>query len=130
MAKKNIATFLAPNQGLSIVGSHAYGYSGVQTVTDSEQNLLDFHTGKEYISSKVQFNGIHGSADDFVYKIYFNGSVVASYLVGAALDRAKPDIPIWLIIPPLTHVQCSAQNTSSSAGQYQCASLTGRVYDA
>jgi len=130
MVKKQIATFVGPNQGLSIIGTHAYGYSGIQTVTDTEQNLLDFHSGKEYISCKIQFNGIHGSPDDYVYKVYLNGNEVASYLVGAALDRAKPDIPLWIIIPPLTHVQCSAQNTSSSSGEYQAVALTGRIYNA
>ena len=128
MAKKQIATFLGPNQGLSVVGTHAYAYNNLPATAD-DTVVLDFTTGKEYISCKIQFNGIHGSPDDFVYKVYLNGNEVASYLVGAALDRAKPDIPLWIIIPPLTHVQCSAQNTSSSSGEYQAVALTGRIYN-
>jgi len=113
---------------LNYIGKHALAYSGLVNVNNTETNLLDFKTGKGYIKAKVQFNGIHGSNDDFTYKIYFNGIVVQSYLVAEPSDRAKADIPLYIIIPPLTHVQCSAQNTEGSGAQSQCVALTGRVY--
>ena len=131
MVRKQIATFLAPNKGLSIVGSHCYAYSGVIAIPNSEIVMLDFHTGKEYIVCKIQFNMPSATTnDDYLYKVYFNGSVVQSYVIGEVNDRAKPDSIIHMVIPPLTHIQCSAENITDVNALNQIVSIIGRVYDA
>jgi len=59
MARKQIATFLAPNKGLSIVDNHAYATSGIIPDGGSGSaatTMLDFTTGKGYIVGKIDFN--------------------------------------------------------------------------
>ena len=130
MAKKQRATFLGPNQGLSMVGSHCYAYSGEISVANTETNLLNFHTGKDYIVCKIQFNAAHGSGDDYVFRVYFNGNVVQRYLYAETVDRGVPDQPLYMVIPPLTDVQCSAQNTTDTSANGQIVAISGRVYNA
>ena len=46
MAKRRIATFLAPNKGLSVAGDYAYAYNQVGTdQLQSIANTLEFTTG-------------------------------------------------------------------------------------
>ena len=49
MAKKNVATFLGTQKGLSIVGNYCYAYSGVVRANGSDTTALDFHTGDSTI---------------------------------------------------------------------------------
>jgi len=131
MARKQIATFLAPNKGLSIVGGHAYAYSGEVSVTNTEINLLDFVSGKEYITAKVQLGSKAGENEDYVFKIYFNGSVVFSTLFnnqGTQYVDIANSIPI--IIPPLTNVQMSLDNIADTDTRVWTVHMIGRVYDA
>jgi hypothetical protein len=129
MARKQIATFLAPSKGLSILGSHCYAYSGIVSVDDTETFLLDFHSNKEYIVCKIQFNLPAITGDDYLYQVYFNGNVVQSYNSQEALGTgSKPSTVIRLVIPPLTHVQCSADNVADSSPNDNIVSLIGRVY--
>jgi len=131
MAKKNIATFLAPNKGLSIVGNHAYAYSGEVSVANTEINLLDFVSGKDYITAKVQLGSNAGENEDYVFKIYFNGTVVFSTLFnnqGAQYVDVANSIPV--IIPPLTNVQMSLDNIADTDTRVWTVHMVGRVYDA
>ena len=129
MAQKQIATFLAPSKGLSTLGSHCYAYSGIVSVDDTETFMLDFHSGKKYIVCKIQFNLPAITGDDYLYQVYFNGNVVQSYNSQEALGTgSKPSTVIRLIIPPLTHVQCSADNVADSSSNDNIVSLIGRVY--
>jgi len=133
MAKKNISTFLAPNKGLSIVGTHAYGYSGEilvsQTATSS--TFFDFTSGNYYFKGVMQFNYYDTSGDDDIrYDIKFNGSVVMSYLTGNAKVYTSPDNVVPLIIPPRTAVEVVGYNESTTNGRKNIGSIVGRVYDA
>ena len=131
MAKKQIATFLAPNKGLSIVGNHAYAYSGEVSVANTEINLLDFVSGKDYITAKVQLGSNAGENEDYVFKIYFNGTVVFSTLFnnqGAQYVDVANSIPV--IIPPLTNVQMSLDNIADTDTRVWTVHMVGRVYDA
>ena len=56
MAKKNIATFLGPQSGLSIIGKHAYAYSSAFPANVSSITALEFTTGNEYIVGKFNLN--------------------------------------------------------------------------
>ena len=57
MAKKQIATFLGPNKGLSIIGNHAYAYSGPYQASTTSVIVLDFSTGNQYVVGKLFLNG-------------------------------------------------------------------------
>jgi len=129
MARKQIATFLGTQKGLSIVGDHCYAYSGVINA-DGETTYLEFVSPKEYLIVNIQALTDQANGDDFDIRFYLNGMVVgvahaffysnSTYVVGAA----KWD----LVIPPLTTLKVTVQN-SGTADEWSVM-LTGRVYDA
>ena len=115
---------------LNYIGKHCYASSGIVSVDDTETFMLDFKTGKGYIVCKIQFNLPAITGDDYLYQVYFNGTVVQSYNSQEALGTgSKPSTVIRLIIPPLTHVQCSADNVADSSPNDNIVALIGRVYE-
>ena len=133
MPKKQIATFLAPNQGISYAGSHAYAYSGLLNSGDSgaEVTFLLFQTGKEYIVGKFQFfyatDTIQGA--DMIYRIKLNDQIISQYNdVEEPRSNTDPHQPIPIVIPPQTQVTVTI--ASLAGAQQQAAMFTGRVYDA
>ena len=130
MAKKQIATFLGSNKGLSIVGNHCYAFSGKVTPsggTSADTIALQFQTGKYY--SKVKLNWTCQSTSATVdqwFDVILNGETV--FFARAEDDEtATGQSPLKLIIPPLTEciikVGDNAQNIFTVV-------LAGRVYDA
>jgi len=115
-------------KSLNYIGQHVYGYSGEITVDNNETNLLDFTSGKEYLVCKVQFSAAHSSGDDYVFRIRFNGIVVQRYITISAFSESDPNQPLYMIIPPLTSVQCSAQNVSDTSSNNQIVAITGKIY--
>jgi len=131
MAKQQIATFLGGNKGLSFAGKHAYAYSGIVGVTGTTDptTLLDFQTGKKIIKCIVQFHYSILSGDDITYTIKFNGEVVVRYLTSESVSTAiKSAEAIYLILPPLTRVECLALNTSATTARDHTVTLRGTVY--
>ena len=126
------ATFTGTGQGLSYVGDFVMAYSGELSANDNETTYLLFQTGKGVITGMLQFNATNELAQEFRYRIYFNGVQVQSYLAGnnAPDYRSKPDTPIPLVIPPLTEVKCTALNLDDSVSGTQICSFTGRHYNA
>ena len=133
MAKKQIATFLAPNKGISYAGNHAYAYSGLldSGASDAEVSFLYFQTGKEYIVGKFQFFYATDSVQsaDMIYRIKLNDQIISQYLDVEDIRMAgDPHQPIPIVIPPLTTVTVTI--ASIAGAQQQAAIFTGRVYDA
>jgi len=133
MAKKQIATFLAPNKGISYAGSHAYAYSGLldSGASDAQVIFLEFQTGKEYIFGKFQFFYATDSYQDsdMIYRIKLNDQIISQYLDIQDIRMAgDPHQPIPIVIPPLTRVTVTI--ASIAGAQQQAAMFTGRVYDA
>jgi len=128
MARKQIATFLAPNKGLSIVGNHAYSYSGVVGITDSETTMNEFTTGNYYLKGTIQISYLELTSIDINYRIYLNGLVVQGYLAYETAGASEPDNLIPLIIPPNT--SCKIAGTAANGSPDHCATFVGRVYDA
>jgi len=128
MAKKQIATFLAPSKGLSVLGEHSYAYSGSVPVGTSETTLLEFTTGKYYIVAKINFFRNSFDGDDFQFQLYLNGSVVIGFTDQySANDFADQAYPI--ILPPLTVVKATATDDTGDNARPVLCSITGRVYE-
>ena len=132
MARKQIATFLGPQLGISYLGEHAYAYSGLLNSGDSgaEVTFLAFQTGKEYIFGKFQFfyatDDIQGS--DMIYRIKLNDQNIGQYNdVEEPRSNTDPHQPIPIVIPPLTRVTVTI--ASLAGAQQQAVMFTGRVYD-
>ena len=132
MAKKRIATFLAPNKGLSVAGDHAYAYSGAIALdnTTNENTYLLFTIGNYYFVGTMLANNLDegDASDDMVYAIYFNGQQVQGYR--AYHPYTEPDNVVPLIIPPNTEVKITCRDLTQASTIKNIVSLAGRVYDA
>ena len=128
MAKKQIATFLAPSKGLVIAGSHCYAYSGLVAGSSSAyQTLLSFTTGSKVIKAKFQYADSYEGGDTRSLKIEMNGNVIYENVYDTA-PLQYTDGVIHLIIPPLTTLQCSFRVGTTTVNGSML--ITGRVYDA
>ena len=131
MAKKQIATFLAPNKGLTVAttseGVFCYAYSGVIPVANTEITMLDFVSPPGIIECSVTFNYPINVSDDYLYQIYFNNQVVQAFVVGSGHTDFE-SFPIPLIIPSNTRVQMTADNIADTSSNNQVVSLAGRLY--
>jgi len=129
MAKKNIATFLGPNKGLSVVGAYAYAYSGniASGSSDAEGTALDFTTGNYILKGQLQFCHPTDATEDMTYRIYFNGQVIQRWMNTGNLEPNQPQNPVFIIIPPRTVVKVTVASAGSARGQL--ASITGRIYN-
>jgi len=129
MAKKQIATFLGTQKGLSIIGNHAYATSGaVAADSGNETECLNFTTGDRYIVTKVEFTHTVLAGYEIGMLLYFNGELVLK----VATDGVPPFNPTHayhIIIPPRTHFRGTwfSRDTNTADGFLF---LTGRVYDA
>jgi len=139
MAKKQIATFLGPQLGLSIAGDYAYAYnevpsSDLQTIA----NTLDFVTGDYLFVGKwtafgtVNNSGVSvgGGVDQFYLKL--NGSTVMSLKTDTG-DSSAGELPpqaltVPIIIPARTHVEASAVCTINNSAWILSNTLIGRIY--
>ena len=132
MAKKNIATFLGPNKGLSISGSHAYAFSGDITSVSSTATLLDFTTGKQYLDCifKMAITDQVVSGANYSFTVKFNGQIVYKefYTNPFASREASSGDNIYMIIPPLTHV--TIDFLTSSGDKQSTAIIRGKIIDA
>ena len=133
MAKKQIATFLGPNQGLVTLGEHCYAYSGSFAASTTSTTRLHFTTGKYYIVGDIRLAGMIDLATPAngriaTMTVKFNSSIV---LVDKT-DAAEEDMPSAnvspLIIPPLTVVEVISDANDDDANYTGSISLTGRVY--
>jgi len=137
MANKRIATFLAPNLGLSIAGNHAYAYSGTFESVNGEQTMLSFTTGNYYTVGTFTFNGpvrmaFATSGGNAVYQISFNDQVVALGRVDTITSNTPPaqNQLQEVVIPPNTAVTLIARCGEDIATELITATFSGRVYDA
>ena len=129
------ASTASTGKGIRYVGAgnrqFAYAYSGIISVNNVETTLLEFTTGSGVIDTIIQFSEFAALATsrDYRYKIYLNDLVVGGVGINSGLE---PDvrIPAYLILPPLTLVKCTAQNTIDSDAHNQLATMRGRVYGA
>ena len=129
MAKKNIATFLGPNKGLSISGEYAFAYNGGD-VAGTELTLLEFTTGKYTLVGSWQgyyYESPYG--EDFRFVLYLNGAKVEAFTTEASIRGTSRSL-LEVIIPPLTRVKITSENVTDTTAREMLTSLTCRIYDA
>jgi len=134
MAKKRIATFLAPNKGLSTLGNHAYGMSGSVTINNNTVTQFSFTLGNYYLDGKYEFQMVASNMapnKSVGYIIKFNGQVVCKSIIETVASQVGMDLdrPTLLIIPPYTKVVIEA-TTDRAADMETFGIITGRVYNA
>ena len=125
---KQVATFLAPNKGLSVLGDHCYAYSGSVAVGTAETTLLEFVTGKFYVVGRIHFSKNTFDGDDMQYQLYLNNSVVLGFTDQySANDFADNSYPI--ILPPLTLIKATSNDDTGDNARAVLCSITGKVYE-
>ena len=115
-------------KSLNYIGNHAYGYSGVIDIVQSDTEMLKFNTGNEYIKAKIAIQNGSGSGDDMRYEVKFNGEIVAQVYAGNSDNLNQFQFPLNLIIPPNSSILITGFNVSSVSGRAHSATLEGRVY--
>jgi len=136
MAKKRTATFLGPNQGLSIAGDHCYAISGTFEATTASQTMLSFMSPLvQYLDVIFQCNGFintsnitAGTMGAFVIK--FNGVIVSLLKVTGSAETSPYDMTQNMIIPPNTNVEVECIATGDALSDLATATITGRIYNA
>ena len=132
MAKKQIATFLAPNQGLSIAGDHAYAYSGTQGINTSAVTALSFTSGNFYLVGRIYCNGgvtAGSSAGNLSgFNILFNGTSIGLLRTRTAADDSPDTVYNDIIIPPYTEVQVTITSGGTDAAILTTVLLTGKIF--
>ena len=135
MAKKQIATFLAPSKGLSITGSHCYAFSGAVQSKTSTQTLLDFTSGSGYIVATLTMTApvnmtIPANGFIRVFQLNFNSQTVGLYKLESDIEDMPTMTEAQILIPPFTAVVLTCVDSATSAAYYGTANITGRVYGA
>ena len=107
---------------------HAYAFSGIVDVNNTETQLLLLNTQSEYLLTELQVLQGTTSNEDFLYKVFFNNVIVAQWHCLQVTDKEinMPNIYNF-IIPPFTLVKVTAQNTSSATTRNHSATLTAKV---
>ena len=135
MARKQIATFLGPNEGLVTLGDHCYAYCGAFPTQSATKRRLLFSTGKYYIVGEMRLAGMIDTATASngriaTMTVKFNGSIVLlSKTAAAEEDMPSADV-VPIVIPPNTEVEVTQDANDDEAAIYGTISLTGRIYDA
>ena len=131
----NNAAFLGGNLGLSIIGEHAYAFSGTFPASTSDQTMLQFTTGREYIvgewflSGGVSYAAANlGDGQHTGYRITINGSVVSIVKLSSITEAMETTATEPMIIPPYSNVQVEILSSANSGTQLGTCSFVGRVY--
>jgi len=117
-------------KNLNYIGRHVYAYSGEVSVANTETNLLDFRTGKEYIIGEIQVGSKAGENEDYEFKIYLNDAIVFSHLFNSQGSNTAGEIAnfVPIIIPPLTSVKISLDNIADTDTRVWTVGFTGQVH--
>jgi len=134
MAKKRASTFLGPNQGLSVIGEHAYAYSGLFAANTDDQTALSFTSGDYYLDGYLQLNGAvdddnPASTVGTACRVSFNGVGIFILVTGDASLRMSKSPRQKIIIPPWTKVIVILDSDGTQADQFGSIVITGRIYD-
>jgi len=137
MAKKQVATFLGGQLGLSTVGNHAYGYSG-NIGTENTQSLtpmLSFTTGDYYLvgnwtvcgAVNISASSDTGGIDQFY--LSYNGVTIQSLKTDTQQEDSPTLYTIPIMIPPRTVVVCQGITSLNTNSWTISQSIVGRIYN-
>jgi len=135
MAKKRIATFLGPSEGLVILGDHCVAYSGSFAASTTPATRLLFTTGKYYIVGEIRLCGMidettaaNGRICTMTVKM--NGSKVLFAKTAAAEEDMPSADVVPIIIPANTQVEVIQDANDDEAAIVGSISVTGKIYTA
>jgi len=114
---------------LNTVGSFAYGYSGVVSVSNSLTTMNLFTTGNFVSKLWIELNGVFSQIgqSQIHFEVKIDDSIIIDTYWDAALDAFLFDFPTRLIIPPYTKVEISLAQASGSDRNMET-TITGKIY--
>tara|TARA_Y100000593_G_C4243294_1_gene303341 strand:+ start:410 stop:817 length:408 start_codon:yes stop_codon:yes gene_type:complete len=117
-------------QTLNYIGDFAYAYSGKVSVDNNETALLKFTTQNTMVKCRVQFNINDASGGErFEHNVKIDNQIVQGYQSPGGTDTTgRPDVPLYIIIPPFTKFEATAKNVQDTASRNVMVAVTGRVY--
>ena len=126
-------SFTGPAEALEIIGNHAYGYSGLQQINNSEVTHLDFTSGNYLFVGTVSMTGPVNAGDinngeNILFKCYLNSVAIFNIKMNPAGEGMPGDATIPIIIPAYTEVQVKAVSSSTSANYFTSCVVAGRIY--
>lgn len=125
--KKQIATFLGTQQGLTVIKDHCYAYSGASTITDTDEHkLLSFQTGDTHMAVEFIFWRRSWEDDDIAFYVELNGSQVLAW-IGRVAEPQGTNQQI-MILPPRTLVEAYVDKQQNTADSIVGINVTGKVY--
>jgi hypothetical protein len=118
---------------LNYIGNHCHAESGTIAAVASEQTVLNFTTGPEYIVATLTMAApirmdVPGDGRGRNYQLDYNGQTVGLYMVEAISEDMPSNTEVRILIPPFTSVVLTCYDTSTSATHLGTANITGRVY--
>jgi hypothetical protein len=118
---------------LNYIGNHAYAYSGTFTGSSTDQTVLDFSTGSEYLVGELQVNApVDDDATEvgstLVARISFNNEEIALLKCESATADTPSSERMKMLIPAYTRVTVIFDNNNTQADQYQTCTFVGRIY--
>ena len=115
-------------KGLSIIGCHAYAYSGAVDVLNETKTLLLFSSNQDYIVGTLQPQYLdNAGVENYQFKVLFN----SEYVAGCVLDKIEGHTPfeeIELLIPPYTAVEVTALNVADADTRKMGALFIGKTH--
>ena len=106
---------------------HAYAYSGLVEVENTEKTCLEFNTNSEYLVTEIQMCYFStNETDNIKFMITFDNIEVQTTQINDAFTHT-PYTSIKLIIPPFTLVKVTGKNISGSGTRDIGVSVTGKV---
>jgi len=132
MVKKQIATFLAPSKGLSILGDHCYAQSGAKGSTTGQVEYLNF-VSPGYIVGTLTLNaGVEQGTPTVgvtaAWQLSFNGIVIAAYKSDSIAENMPASIVVPILIPPRTEVKITVLTDQDNSDKLNSCTIIGRVY--
>ena len=129
MARKQIATFLGPNKGLSVLAERCYGLSGViaNAASGSASSvMLDFTTGSYLAEVELYFlSNVDANSNVYVDATLNGESVYQGAWDQEPSGKSSGGPLVRMIIPPNTKF---IFKWGSSASKSATLSLSGRIY--
>jgi len=132
MAKEAIgsnAIFSGPQKGLTVIGKHAYAYSGLTNAPAAPGGTaLEFTTGPYLVDSKLTVGSANAYTNDVTMELMFNDQIVyAQIFTNTSQEYITGVNPYEFIIPPLTKVTLTFENTSGGGTSNWYAILKGNI---
>ncbi len=125
--------FTGSAQALEIIGHHCYAYSGTFGASDTEQTMLQFTSGNNYVVATLTMGAPVGMGDIANgrvrgFQLDFNSQTVGLYKVDSDNEDMPTMLEAQILIPPFTAVVLTCVDNTTDATYLGTANLTGRIY--